>query len=48
MQNNFRQILISMILIVPLVVGVALFAAMVWLSRAVLGHWHESELGART
>ena len=26
------------------VTGVLLFAAMVWLSRAVLGRWHESEL----
>jgi NitT/TauT family transport system permease protein len=41
-QLNVPRLFAALVLIT--VTGVLLFAAMVWLSRLALGHWHESEL----
>jgi NitT/TauT family transport system permease protein len=44
-QLNIPRLFAALLLIAA--AGVALFAATVWLSRAALGRWHESELGPR-
>ena len=41
-QLNIPRLFAALVLIA--LAGVALFAATVWLSRAVLGRWHESEV----
>jgi NitT/TauT family transport system permease protein len=43
-QLNIPRLFAALFLIT--VAGVALYLAMVWLSRLALGHWHESELAA--
>jgi NitT/TauT family transport system permease protein len=45
-QLNIPRMFAALFLIT--VAGIALFVAMVGLSRLALGHWHESELGAET
>lgn len=45
-QLNIPRLFAALLLIT--ITGVLLFAAMVWLSRLALGHWHESELAHET